>query len=250
MAKKLTPKAAKAAAAHSHEHGDHHHDHHDHHHGHHHHGHDHGHDHDHDHDDHAPRRDHDAEPLSAYEALAEAINTLLVEKGVLTETEIAQQIDLIESRSPALGAKVVARAWVDAGYKSRLLTDARAALAELEIDFGQLAELKVVESTADVHNVVVCTLCSCYPKMLLGIPPAWYKNIDYRSRTVRDPRGVLKEFGVALPKSVKVRVHDSTADLRYLVLPKRPEGTDGWSEQKLASLVTRDAMIGVAVPKA
>lgn len=208
----------------------------------------HGHPHDHD-DGHAPRPDHDAKPLGAYEALAEALTGLLVNKGVLSEVEIAQQIDTMQSRSPALGARVIARAWTDPAYKARLMTDARAALMELKIDFGQLAELKVVESTPEIHNIVVCTLCSCYPKMLLGIPPAWYKNIDYRSRTVRDPRGVLAEFGLKLGAAVKVRVHDSTADMRYLVLPVRPEGTGGWSETELASLVTRDTMIGVAEPR-
>jgi nitrile hydratase len=220
--------------------------------------------HDHDHDDHddddhghghahphaPPQKDHDAGPAGAYEVLEEAIRSLLIEKGVLTGQEIAAQVDLMDSRSPALGAKVVARAWADPAFKRRLLEDARAALAELGIDIGTLAEFRTVENTAKVHNVIVCTLCSCYPKMLLGVPPAWYKSLAYRSRTVADPRGVLAEFGVELPKGVEVRVHDSTADLRYIVLPMRPKGTRNWSEEQLAALVTRDSMIGTALPAA
>jgi len=216
------------------------------------------HDHDHDdHDDHGhahahapPQKDHDAGPATAYEVLEEAIRSLLIEKGVLTGQEIAAQVDLMDSRSPALGAKVVARAWADPAFKRRLLKDARAALAGLGIDIGTLAEFRTVENTAKVHNVIVCTLCSCYPKMLLGVPPAWYKSLAYRSRTVVDPRGVLAEFGVELPKGVEVRVHDSTADLRYIVLPMRPKGTRDWSEEQLAALVTRDSMIGTALPAA
>ena len=220
--------------------------------------------HDHDHDDHddhddahghahphaPPQKDHDAGPAGAYEVLEEAIRSLLIEKGVLTGQEIAAQVDLMDSRSPALGAKVVARAWADPAFKRRLLEDTRVALAELSIDIGTLAEFRTVENTAKVHNVIVCTLCSCYPKMLLGIPPAWYKSLAYRSRTVTDPRGVLAEFGVEVPRDVEVRVHDSTADLRYIVLPMRPKGTKGWSEEELARLVTRDCMIGTALPQA
>ena len=218
--------------------------------------------HDHDHDDHddhdhgpahphaPPQKDHDAGPAGAYEVLEEAIRSLLIEKGVLTGQEIAAQVDLMDSRSPALGAKVVARAWVDPAFKKRLLADTRASLAELGIDIGTLAEFRTMENTPKVHNVIVCTLCSCYPKMLLGVPPAWYKALAYRSRTVADPRGVLAEFGVELAKGVEVRVHDSTADLRYIVLPMRPKGTRDWSEEQLAALVTRDSMIGTAVPAA
>jgi nitrile hydratase subunit alpha len=218
------------------------------------HEHDHDHD-DHDHDDHdhshphaPPQKDHDAGPAGAYEVLEEAIRSLLIEKGVLTGQEIASQVDLMDSRSPALGAKVVAHAWADPAFKKRLLKDTRAALAELGIDIGTLAEFRTVENTPKVHNVIVCTLCSCYPKMLLGVPPAWYKALAYRSRTVVDPRSVLTEFGVELPEGVEVRVHDSTADMRYIVLPMRPKGTRGWSEERLATLVTRDSMIGTAVP--
>ena len=218
------------------------------------------HDHDHDDDDHddddhghahaPPQKDHDAGPAGAYEVLEEAVRSLLIEKGVLTAPEIANQVDLMDSRSPALGARVVARAWADPAFKKRLLADTRAALAELGIDIGTLAEFHTVENTAKVHNVIVCTLCSCYPKMLLGVPPAWYKALAYRSRTVADPRGVLAVFGVELPRGVEVRVHDSTADLRYIVLPMRPKGTLGWSEKQLAGIVTRDSMIGTAIPAA
>lgn len=211
------------------------------------HGHAHGHDHGH---PHPPQKDHDAGPMSAYELLEEAVRSLLIEKGVLTSDEIAAQVDRMDSRTPALGAKVVAKAWADAAFKARLLQDTRGALAELQIDIGTLADYRTVENTSDVHNVVVCTLCSCYPKFLLGTPPAWYKSLAYRSRVVMDPRGVLAEFGVAPKPGVEVRVHDSTAELRYLVLPVRPPGTDGWSEERLAALVTRDAMIGTAVPAA
>jgi len=153
------------------------------------------------------------------------------------------------SRTPALGAKVIARAWVDPAFKKRLLKDTRAALLELDIDIGTIAEFATVENTPEVHNVIVCTLCSCYPKMLLGLPPAWYKSLAYRSRTVVDPRGVLGEFGLELPGEVELRVHDSTADLRYLVLPMRPKATRGWSEAALAAIVTRDCMIGTALPR-
>jgi nitrile hydratase subunit alpha len=219
------------------------------------------HDHDHDHDDHdhahehggidphAPRKDHDAGPASPYEILEEAVRTLLIEKGVLTPREIAAAVDLMDSRSPALGARVVARAWTDPAFKKLLLKDTRAALKQIEIDIGHVAEFATVENTPKVHNVIVCTLCSCYPKMLLGIPPAWYKSLAYRSRTISDPRGVLAEFGVQVPEDVEVRVHDSTADLRYIVLPMRPKGTKGWNEEELASIITRDCMIGTAVPQ-
>jgi len=191
---------------------------------------------------HGEQKDHDTGPAGAYEVLEEAIRSLLIEKGLLTAQEIAAQIDLMDSRTPALGANVVARAWLDPAFKRRLRKDTRAALAELGIDIGTLAEFRTVENTPKLHNVIVCTLCSCYPKMLLGIPPACY-----RSRTVVDPRGVLAEFGVELAMDVEVRVHDSTADLRYIVLPLRPKGTRGWTEADLALLVTRDRMIGTAI---
>jgi nitrile hydratase len=154
----------------------------------------------------------------------------------------------MDSRTPARGAKVVAHAWADPAYKARLLADGNAALEEIGLDRG-LYKLVVVENTPSVHNVIVCTLCSCYPRWLLGLPPDWYKSRNYRSRVVREPRTVLEEFGLELPGDVTVRVHDSTADMRYLVLPARPAGTEGWSEEQLAALVTRDTMVGVAVPR-
>ena len=225
----------------THGHGSHDHDHD--------HDHDHGHGHDHDHP-HPPQLDHDAGEMGAYEVLEEAVRTLLIEKGVLTPAEIRAQMDLMDSRTPSLGAKVIAKAWTDPEFKKLLLKDTGAALASLGIDIGTLAEFRTIENTPKVHNVVVCTLCSCYPKMLLGIPPAWYKSLAYRSRVVVDPRGVLEEFGVKVKPGVEVRVHDSTADLRYLILPMRPKGTDGMSEEDLAGLVTRDAMVGTAIPEA
>ncbi len=214
------------------------------------HGHDHGNDHAHPHAPHPFQRDHDADAMGAYEVLEEAVRSLLIEKGVLTNAEISAQVDLMDSRSPALGAKVIAKAWADPAFKKLLLADTRAALADVGVDIGTLADFRTVENTAKVHNVVVCTLCSCYPKMLLGIPPAWYKSLAYRSRVVIDPRSVLDEFGVRLKPTVEVRVHDATADLRYLVLPMRPKGTDGWSEAQLTAIVTRDAIVGTAVPAA
>ena len=180
--------------------------------------------------------------------LERALRGLLIDKGVLTAEEIHAQIDLMDSKGLALGARVVAKAWTDPAFKKKLLQDCRGTLAGMGIDIGTVAEFKVVENTPKLHNVIVCTLCSCYPKGLLGIPPAWYKSTAYRSRTVADPRCVLKEFGVELPDSVEVRVHDSTADLRYIVLPMRPKGTEGWSEADLAPLLTRDCMIGTGLP--
>jgi nitrile hydratase alpha subunit len=203
----------------------------------------------HDHVPHVQAKDHDTALMSEYEILEEAVRALLIEKDVLTNEEINHQIDLMDSRSPTLGAKVIARAWTNPRFKKDLLLDTRAALAEFGFDIGTLAEYRTVENTANMHNVVVCTLCSCYPKMLLGIPPAWYKSLAYRSRVVLDPRGVLREFGVEIPSGVDIRVHDSTADLRYIVLPRRPKGTDDWTEEQLASIVTRDCMIGTAVPR-
>ena len=193
--------------------------------------------------------DHDRGPATPYEVLEQAVRELLVEKGVLTQEEIAQQIDMTDSRSTALGAQVIAKAWCDPAFKARLLADCRKTLMELDIDIGEVAEFRAVENTPEVHNVIVCTLCSCYPKLLLGIPPAWYKSLAYRSRTIRDPRGVLEEFGTTIPEYVPVRVHDSTADLRYFVLPQRPAGTEDWSEAQLAEIITRDCMIGTAVPQ-
>jgi len=200
------------------------------------------------HDDHAPIED--IGEVSQYEVLEQAIRELLVERGVLSAEAIQQQIDDMDSRTPVAGSKIVARAWTDAAYKERLLNDPKAALAEMGVTkLDENPEVKVVENTPDRHNVIVCTLCSCYPRVVLGMPPAWYKKRAYRSRVVKEPRQVLAEFGTELPDTVKIEVHDSTADLRYLVLPMRPEGADDWPAEKLADLVTRDVMIGVKVPK-
>lgn len=179
--------------------------------------------------------------------LEQALRELLIESSVFTAEDLQRQIEDVESRNPGLGAKVVARAWVDPQFKARLLADAKAAVAELGIDVAHSPELKVVENTTEVHHMIVCTLCSCYPKVLLGIPPAWYKNPEYRSRAVIEPRAVLAEFGTELAPEVEVRVVDSTADLRYMVLPMRPPDTDRLEERELAELVNRDAMIGVSV---
>jgi nitrile hydratase len=184
-------------------------------------------------------------PTTYHEKLTAAVLELLAQKSILSPAQITEAIAIMDARGPALGAKVVARAWVDKAFKSRLLADGSAACRELGIDVGTL-KLVVVENTPEVHNMIVCTLCSCYPKMLLGIPPAWYKSKAYRSRAAREPRAVLAEFGLDVEANVTVRVHDSTADMRYLVLPMRPPGTENFSEERLAELVTRDSMIGVA----
>lgn len=206
--------------------------------------------HDHSHDGMSPsghpyRQDQDA-PLSYFQQMEIAVRELLVEKGVATKAEIADQIARMDDRSPAMGAAIVARAWSDPAFKARLLADGTAACSEMGVPVEAM-KLIAVENTDDVHNVIVCTLCSCYPRNLLGLPPDWYKQRAYRSRTVREPRAVLREFGLDLPLDVTVQVHDSTADMRYLVIPKRPKGTEGMDEAALAALVGRDAMIGVAV---
>jgi nitrile hydratase len=187
-------------------------------------------------------------PLSYFQLMEISLRELLVEKGILTNEQVDAEVENMRSRTPERGAKVVAKAWVDAGFKQRLLQNGTKACEELGLDVPAL-KLVVVENTPAVHNAIVCTLCSCYPRMLLGIPPDWYKSRNYRSRMVREPRAVLAEFGLCLSEKIQIRVHDSTADMRYLVLPMRPAGTDGWSEERLAALVNRDAMIGVAVPK-
>jgi nitrile hydratase len=215
----------------------------------------HQHPHDHDHDHAAPgthpkQPDTEDSPIGYYERLALALRELLIEKGLVTADEIRRQIELIDSRTPALGARVVARAWVDAEYRERLLADGVAAVGELGATMYDGTRLVVLENTPRVHNMVVCTLCSCYPRTVLGLPPDWYKSREYRARAVREPRAVLAEFGTVIPEDMEVRVHDSTAFLRYLVLPLRPGGTEGLTEDELAGLVTRDSMIGVAVVKA
>ena len=184
-----------------------------------------------------------------YQFLEISVRELLIEKGVLSVEDIRNAVEEMDSRGPQLGAQVVARAWVDPQFKQSLLQDAPAAVKALGIDIGPL-QLLVVENTTEVHNLIVCTLCSCYPRTLLGLPPDWYKSREYRSRAVREPRAVLREFGTDIPDEVEVRVHDSTADLRYLVLPQRPAGTGHLSEDELAALVKRDSMIGVTVVQA
>ena len=183
-------------------------------------------------------------PPSYYQALEIAVRELLIGKGVFTADDVRRAVEAMDARTPAQGARVVARAWTDPAYKARLLADGTAAVRELGID-TLTARLIVVENRPGLHNLVVCTLCSCYPRAVLGLPPDWYKSRAYRSRAVREPRAVLREFGTELPPEVELRVHDSTADMRYLVLPERPAGTEGWSEERLAALVTRDSMIGV-----
>jgi nitrile hydratase subunit alpha len=200
---------------------------------------DHDHDHGHSHD---PIPD-DGGPVAAR---VRALEELLVEKGVVTREDVRQNVDWLVSRSPADGARLVARAWVDPDFKERLLDDARVAALELGLDPGPSPVVVAVENTERVHHMVVCTLCSCYPRGLLGPPPAWYKSLPYRSRAVSDPRGVLREFGLELDPGVELRVVDSTADMRYLVIPRRPPATEGMGEGELAGLVTRDSMIGVA----
>jgi nitrile hydratase alpha subunit len=205
-----------------------------------------------DHDDghdhaHAPITNGD-EPVAA--PRARALEALLVEKGVVAREDIRRGIDWLVSRSPADGARLVARAWVDRDFGERLLADARAAALELGLDPGPSPVVVALENTDDVHHLVVCTLCSCYPRALLGPPPDWYKSLPYRSRAVSDPHGVLDEFGLELDDGVEVRVFDSTADIRYLVIPRRPPGTESLAEDELAALVTRDSMIGVADPVA
>ena len=202
----------------------------------------HGHDH-----DHAPITNGDEPPAAAR---ARALEELLIEKGVVRAEEIRVGIDWLVSRTAADGARLVARAWVDPEFKGRLLADARSAALELGLDPGPSPVVVALENTDAVHHMVVCTLCSCYPRALLGPPPDWYKSLPYRSRAVSDPRGVLAEFGLEIGEDIELRVLDSTADIRYLVIPRRPPGTDDLTEEQLAALVTRDSMIGVAQPAA
>jgi nitrile hydratase len=199
----------------------------------------------HDHHDH----DHGSE-LSATELRVRALESLLVEKGYVDPAALDAIVETYETKiGPRNGAQVVAKAWADPDYLARLRADATAAIAELGFSGRGGEHMAVVENTPETHNLVVCTLCSCYPWPVLGLPPVWYKSAPYRSRAVIDPKGVLKDFGLKLPDSVKVRVWDSTSEMRYLVLPMRPEGTEGWSEERLAALVTRDSMIGTGLPK-
>ena len=213
-------------------------------------GHDHDHHHDHDHPhDHGPfQPDIEDRPLTHHQAMTEAVADLLLAKGIIEPVELRKMLEAIDAKSPAAGSKMVAKAWTDPAFKQRMLADVIAAASELDIDAGGIP-IKAIENTEATHNVVVCTLCSCYPRLLIGLPPDWYKARAYRSRVICEPRAVLKEFGTEIPDDVEVRVHDSTADLRYLIIPRRPAGTEGWSAEKLEALVTRDTMIGVALPQ-
>ena len=224
----------------------------------------HEHDHDHSHGDldadaHALEHIHDHDrqfqpdledtPPTRYELMVYAIRELLIEKGHVTQEEITKARNTLESWQPSRGAEIVARAWTDPDFKTRLLEDGNEAMADFGVDAGG-AKLTVLENTDEVQNVVVCTLCSCYPRAVLGLPPDWYRSKAYRARVVVEPRKVLKEFGTEIPDEVTVRVHDSLADLRYLVIPKRPAGTEDWTQEQLAAIVTRDSMVGVTNPKA
>ncbi len=191
-----------------------------------------------------PAAPDDDGPLSYYQALEVAVRELLIEKGIVSGDDVRGAIEAMDARTPAQGARIVARAWTNPAYKARLLADGTLAVRELGIDMAT-TRLIVVENTSRLHNLIVCTLCSCYPRMVRGLPPDWYKSRAYRSRAVREPGAVLQDFGTVLGGDVELRVHDSTADMRYLVLPERPDGTDGWNEERLAQLVTRDSMIGV-----
>lgn len=208
----------------------------------------------HDHHDHLSpsghpyRADNDA-PLSYWQTMEIAVRELLIAKGITTAADINAQIEAMDARNPTHGAQVVARYWTDPDFATALLADASKATAAMGFDIGPM-KLIALPNTPTLHNVVVCTLCSCYPRNLLGLPPDWYKSRAYRSRTVKEPRKVLAEFGVTLPDTTEVRVHDSTADMRYVVIPNRPAGTDGWDADRLAQLVTRDSMIGTGLPKA
>ena len=204
------------------------------------------------HDGHEHGHPHHEEPKhesSPWAARIRAVEELLAEKGVLTHEEVEAQIRYMEARSYENGARLVARAWADSEFKDLLLRDTKAACSELGIDASGTVEFVTVENTSETHNLIVCTLCSCYPRAILGRPPDWYKSPAYRSRTVVEPRAVMKEFGLEIPEDVSVSVHDSSADIRYLVLPMRPPGTEGMSEEELAELVTRDCLIGTAVPR-
>lgn len=209
----------------------------------------HGHDHDHGHDHHHDHG-HDHSELSETALRVRALETILVEKGLIDPAALDVIVDLYETKiGPRNGARIVARAWSDPAFHARLMRDATAAIAEFGYSGRQGEHMVAVENTARRHNMVVCTLCSCYPWPVLGLPPVWYKSAAYRSRAVIDPRGVLADFGVKLPAETEIRVWDSTAETRYLVIPARPEGTEGWSEERLADLVTRDSMIGTGLAR-
>jgi nitrile hydratase alpha subunit len=203
--------------------------------------------HDHSHDDHTPQTDCDEGAPSEFEILSRAIQELLEEKKLITTDQVRHQIEQYDDDYPNRGAKVVARAWTDPGFKTRLMENGNKALEELGISM-EADHLIAVENTPDVHNLIVCTLCSCYPRTLLGMPPTWYKNRNYRSRVVHEPRSVLAEFGTHISEDTAVRVHDSNADMRYVVLPMRPAGTEDWDEEQLEKILSRDHLVGVTVP--
>ena len=202
---------------------------------------------------HAPDRSgdpsFDSGPPSEHEIMSRAMQEILEAKGVITAEQIRRRMEQFEDDFPHRGARVIAHAWADAAFRKRLLEDGKAACAEFGVDL-EADRLIAVENTPEVHNVIVCTLCSCYPRALLGMPPTWYKSESYRKRVVREPRAVLREFGTVIPDDITVRVHDSNADMRYVVVPMRPAGTAGWSEDRLAAIITRDSLVGVTVPKA
>ncbi|HMR29967.1 MAG TPA: nitrile hydratase subunit alpha [Geminicoccaceae bacterium] len=202
----------------------------------------------HHHHPHPKQPDIEDAPLGHHETLVEAVLALMIGKGVFTGDELRHALEQIDSSSPADGARLVARSWIEPAFRELVLEDVNAAARQLGIDSGGIP-IRAVENTPDTHNVIVCTLCSCYPRLLLGASPDWYKSRAYRSRVVREPRAVLAEFGLTLPEDIGITVHDATAELRYLVVPMRPEGTEGWSEERLAGIVTRDCMIGVALPR-
>ena len=198
--------------------------------------------------DHSVDPSFDQGPPSEWEILSRAMQELLIEKGVITAEQIRSRMEQFDAELPYRGPRVIARAWTDPAFKQRLLANGRTACEEFGLDM-EAEKLVAVENTSQVHNVIVCTLCSCYPRALLGMPPTWYKSENYRRRVVREPRAVLREFGTVIPDNVTVRVHDSNADMRYVVVPMRPAGTEDWSEEQLAGIITRDALVGVTLPK-
>jgi nitrile hydratase alpha subunit len=212
------------------------------------HGHSHDHNHAHDHGLPHPLAPEDNSQPGRYELMIMAIRDLMIEKNLITAEQVRKGLETLDSWQPARGAQIVARAWTDPAYKARLLVDGNEAIADFGINMGG-AKLTVLENTDLVQNVIVCTLCSCYPRAVLGLPPDWYRSKAYRARVVVEPRAVVKELGLEIPDDVTIRVHDSLADLRYLVIPRRPAGTDGWNEAQLAAIVTRDCMVGVANPQ-
>ena len=203
---------------------------------------------DHDHDGKPIQEDETGEGPNQHHSMNLAMQEILESKGLIKANQIREKIEKFDGDYPNRGAKVVARAWVDAKFKKRLFQDANPVIEELGIDLEHAARIIALENTTDVHNIVVCTLCSCYPRQLMGQPPTWYKSRSYRSRMVYEPRSVLKEFGTHIPDNVTIRTHDSNADMRYIVIPMRPENTTGWTEEKLEKIISRDSLVGVTIP--